>query len=286
MHPNLTNLFFHTGDIAFLTKHGKEKLVAPILEPFLGAKIRHADGFDTDSLGTFTRDVKRIDSQLETARVKARKGMEITRLSMGLGSEGSFAMDPYHGFIPWNTEMPVFLDDVHGIELVGIAEGPARVLQRTGRSVEEIVNAAIDFGFPENHVIVRPDTMDDSTIVKDIATVEQLRDAARYCLEASKSGIACLENDLRAYACPTRQEPIRLAAINLLLKAHSLCPACKTPGYWVSRSKRGLPCVHCRLPTDVPESQVYECHKCGYSSEIKRMDLEFADQGSCEFCNP
>ena len=44
---------------AFLTQHGKESLVAPILEPFLGCKISQIEGYDTDQLGTFSGEVKR-----------------------------------------------------------------------------------------------------------------------------------------------------------------------------------------------------------------------------------
>lgn len=89
MYPNSTNFFFRSGSTAFLTKHRKESLVAPILEPFLGVRLLHVDGFDTDALGTFTRDVKRVDSQLDTARKKARIGMDLGGTRMGIGSEGS-----------------------------------------------------------------------------------------------------------------------------------------------------------------------------------------------------
>ena len=46
---------------AFLTQHGKEKVVAPTLEAMLGSKVSHVTGYDTDLLGTFTRDIPRID---------------------------------------------------------------------------------------------------------------------------------------------------------------------------------------------------------------------------------
>jgi len=44
----------YTGKaVAFLTQHGKEALVAPLLEPALGCTIVRAEGYDTDLLGTF-----------------------------------------------------------------------------------------------------------------------------------------------------------------------------------------------------------------------------------------
>jgi len=53
----------------------KERVIAPVLEPALGCQIELVDGFDTDQLGTFTRDIPRDGTQLEAARKKARIGM-------------------------------------------------------------------------------------------------------------------------------------------------------------------------------------------------------------------
>ena len=41
--------------IALLTQHGKERVIAPRIEPALGCVVEHVTGFDTDTLGTFTR---------------------------------------------------------------------------------------------------------------------------------------------------------------------------------------------------------------------------------------
>ena len=68
-------------------------------------------GYDTDQLGTFTRDIPRPGSQLEAARRKARMGMSLSGLPVGLASEGSFAPDPFTGMFTWNVEMLVLIDD-------------------------------------------------------------------------------------------------------------------------------------------------------------------------------
>ena len=83
-------------------------------------------GFDTDLLGTFTRETARGGSQLDAARRKARKGMELSGLDAGLASEGSFGPDPFAEMVPWNVELIAWLDDRMGIEVVGMAQGPAR----------------------------------------------------------------------------------------------------------------------------------------------------------------
>ena len=113
-------------EVAFLTQHGKEQVVAPILESQLGCIVEHVTGFDTDQLGTFTRNVPRPGTQLEAARLKARKGIALSGLSVGVASEGSFGPDPFSGMLSWNAEMLVWIDDQLGLEVVGIAQGAAR----------------------------------------------------------------------------------------------------------------------------------------------------------------
>ena len=78
-------------------------------------------GFDTDLLGTFTRETARGGSQLDAARRKARKGMELSGLDAGLASEGSFGPDPFAEMVPWNVALIAWLDDRMGIEVVGMA---------------------------------------------------------------------------------------------------------------------------------------------------------------------
>ena len=66
--------------VAFLTQHGKQDLVRAPLEAALGCQIVHTEGYDTDQLGTFTREVDRLGSQLEAARIKAKIGMALTQV--------------------------------------------------------------------------------------------------------------------------------------------------------------------------------------------------------------
>jgi len=116
--------------IAFLTQHGKEALLGPLFSEKLDCTLLYATGFDTDQLGTLTRDVRRPGTQLAAARFKANKGMELTGLSIGIGSEGAFGADPIGGIMPWNTEVIVWVDATLGIEILGIAQGPGGGLQR------------------------------------------------------------------------------------------------------------------------------------------------------------
>ena len=128
--------------IAFLTQHGKEALLGPLFSEKLACTLVRATGFDTDQLGTFTRDVPRPGTQLAAARFKANKGMELTGLSIGIGSEGAFGADPVGGIMPWNTEVIVWVDATLGIEILGIAQGPSGGLQRFVNSSSAVSPAA------------------------------------------------------------------------------------------------------------------------------------------------
>ncbi len=64
--------------LALLTLHGKERVIARVLEPGLGCSIELVTSFATYQLGTFTRVIPRSGTQREAARRKARKGMELS----------------------------------------------------------------------------------------------------------------------------------------------------------------------------------------------------------------
>ncbi len=286
MFTHSTHLYYRKSDIAFLTKHGKEGLLSPILEPFLGVKIKKIDAFDTDLLGTFARDVKRLGSQIETARKKALLAIEKSGLKYGLGSEGSLSGDPYYGMAPWDHEVLVFVDSTHNHEIIGVGSRSAKILQKSVDSLEELLTLAKAFSFPDQHIIMRPDKEDDERIFKDIETYDKLARCYHDCIALSVTGKVFVESDLRAYACPSRQEVIKLAGINLLMKMHSLCPECNTPGYWPIASNPGLPCEYCHTPTGMTLSIKHGCHKCGYEKTIARPDSDYADPSYCPQCNP
>ena len=88
------------GRIALPTLHVKERVLATVLEPGLGGVLQRIDDFDTDTLGSFTRETPRAGTQIEAARKKARIGMARTGLRCGLGSKDAFGADPFAGLIP------------------------------------------------------------------------------------------------------------------------------------------------------------------------------------------
>lgn len=272
--------------VALLTQHGKQKVLGPALELALGCRLELVTGYDTDQLGTFSRDVPRDGTQLEAARHKARIGMQLSGLELGLASEGSFGPDPFAGMVSWNVELLIFIDDIRAIEVVGFAQGNARSAQLLAGHWAEAQSFALQTGFPEHHLVLRPESETDPRILKGIDSWEKLVVAFTMALEQSASGRVFLETDVRAHANPTRMETIRHAAEDLAKKLCSLCPACYTPGFGMVERVPGLRCADCDAPTRETSSEVHGCLTCSHRETRERIDRQYADPSYCDYCNP
>lgn len=276
---------YNSQKVAFLTQHGKEQFVAPLLEPFLDCQIVQVAGYDTDQLGTFSGEIKRIENQIETARNKARIGMRLANVPFGMASEGAFVADPFSGLMPWNIEVVLWVDDEDQFEVIGIAQGPARSLHRSLRKIADLENFAQEAGFPAHHLILRPQSDQDTRMVKGIANWDQLRKAFIDCHALSDNGLVHAENDHRAFCSPTRQEMIVRATHDLMKKFESTCPACALPGFAATGQKSGLMCRACGNTTKAPMSYIMHCNACHHSEE-KKSTQQWADPSQCDFCNP
>jgi len=272
--------------VALLTQHGKERAVAPVLDTALGCRVERIGGYDTDQLGTFTRDIRRAGTQLEAARRKARIGMELAGLPIGLASEGSFGPDPMVGMFPWNVEVLIFIDNEQGLEIVGLAQGKANhahLLTGEWAAAEAFARQA---EFPTHRLVVRPEGENDLRIRKGIASWADLEAAFAWAQTQSADRLVFLETDPRAHANPTRMEMIRLAAEDLLKKLLSPCPDCGAPGFWLVERVGGLPCADCGAPTHETCAEVHGCVKCSHRLTRERTELRYADPGRCDYCNP
>lgn len=272
--------------IALLTQHGKERVIAPVLEPALQCQVVLVQGYDTDQLGTFTREIPRLGTQLEAARRKARIGMELSGLPVGLASEGSFGPDPHTGLFPWNVELLVLIDDRSGLELVGMAQGPARsshLLTHDWAALEAFARKA---GFPEQQLVLRPQDEHGTPVHKGLADWAKLRECFDHCLTLATNSQVFAEADLRAHANPTRMQQIGLAAQDLLRRLQSACPACGQPGWATVAREPGLPCADCGSPTQMYQAEVWACPSCQHRAVVPRTDRLSADPQHCGHCNP
>lgn len=238
------------GRIALPTLHVKERVLATVLEPGLGGVLQRIDDFDTDTLGSFTRETPRAGTQIEAARKKARIGMARTDLRRGLGSKGAFGADPFAGLIPRNVEIVVLIDDMIGVELVGIAQGPAVHAHQTVSDWPTAAAFAREAHFSEHHLVVRADDQHDPAYEKDIDAWEALEaEFLPAYAGAFEHWPGFLESDLRVHANPTRMAMIGRAAEDRSARYRSRYLRCASPRFSVVERQGGLPCSACGAPT-------------------------------------
>jgi hypothetical protein len=271
---------------SLLTQHGKESVICPQLFDSNGLEVVHVSGYDTDNLGTFTRDIPRYGSQLDAARKKARVGMELSGLKLGIASEGAFDNDPHTGMFSWNYELVILIDDHRDIEIVGFFGGLAQSASRQVSSWDE-VNAFLSVArFNTHQLVIRPDDENHPESRKGVKDLETLKMTYEWAKRISKNGNVFIENDLRAHTNPTRMANILKATEDLSRKMNSLCPECELPGFWVTERKKGLPCSSCEEPTNLPIAYIWSCVKCECKKEIPIPNQTKADPMKCDYCNP
>lgn len=279
------NIYFNRT-ASLLTKHGKELVLNQALQPSTGLQIQHTDAYDTDLLGTFTQETPRYGSQLDAARKKAQIGMELVGTDLGLANEGAFVADPYTGMLSWNQELVILIDQALQLEMTGFYSGPAQNAHAYVNRWEELEKFAHTALFPSHHLVIKPTDEYHPQSVKNISNIEQLKSAFEWASTHSSKGVVYVENDLRAFANPTRMEGIRQAAIDLAKKMNSLCPECKTPGYWIKDIQRGLPCNACGMPTNQEIAKIWGCLKCEHQDSEGMKVIRFANPALCSHCNP
>jgi hypothetical protein len=277
---------FDNRAASLLTKHGKDAVISPLFLKELGCQVIQTDAYDTDLLGTFTQDIPRYGSQLDAARKKAQLGMDLLHLDLGLANEGAFVNDPYAGLTPWNNELLILIDAKNGIEITGFSGAPAQNDHAYISHWEELEKFAESALFPSHYLVIKPTHEYHPKSQKGIKDISSLKEAFEWAKGLSSKGVIYVENDLRAFANPSRMENIQQAAIDLIRKMKSLCPKCQTPGYWVKDIKRGLPCNACGMPTDQEIAKVWGCIKCNHEETAGLKVLKFADPSRCNRCNP
>lgn len=272
------------------TMHHKEKAIAPILEQELGIKILVPPNFNTDVFGTFTREVKRPDVQIATARLKAEKALEVTGEKLAIASEGSFAPHPFLPYIYANREVVILLDKQNDLEIIGEEFSvDTNFNHQLIENIPEAYNFAQKVGFPEHGLIIYYEelTNNNPQIIKGITTEEQLLEAINLVFHNSQIVKVYIETDMRALYNPTRMKNIEKATVNLIKKINNCCPQCTAPGFEITQRIQGLPCEICHTPTTLTLAVIYQCKKCSFIQKQLFPDaIEFANPSQCMYCNP
>lgn len=272
------------------TMHGKQAAIAPSLKSTPGLELVVPDGLDTDSLGTFAGEIKRPGDMMETAIAKARLGMQLSGLPLGIASEGSFGPHPQVPFLAAGVELLVLIDDERGLV---ISEqqlfADTNHAHASGRSPAGVAGFLDSVGFPGHAVIVRPDMPGgcDAPIMKGIRDRDELEHAMSRCSACSQNGLALVQTDMRAHMNPGRMQAIATLAGSFAGRISALCPACDSPGFGRSQSIAGLPCSWCGEPSTMVRWIIESCPACNHQLRLPRPDgLANADPMHCLSCNP
>lgn len=271
--------------IAIATMHGKEAVLVPPLQHALAMTPVLAAGLDTDAFGTFVGDIPRTGTALETARRKARAGMQHCGLDVGLASEGSFGPHPSVPLLPLAVELVLLLDDATGLEVM--AEDVSTETNFASVEVRELA-AAREFaervGFPSHQLVATVAGAPEATVrgIGEMARLESV--LAPLLLE---HGVVRLQTDMRADRNPTRMRAIGRAAARLVERLLCRCSACDWPGFGPVDLVRGLPCMACGEPSELVRAVLHGCARCDHRRELPRVDGRTeCDPGECQWCNP
>jgi predicted Zn-ribbon and HTH transcriptional regulator len=271
------------------TMHNKEKVISPLLKEHLGINLIVPQGLNTDVFGTFTREIKRPDTQIITARLKAKKALEMDDEKIAIASEGSFAPHPLIPYIYANREIIIFLDQENDLEIIGeVFSMETNFNHQTISSLEEAEEFAHKVGFPEHGLVISFNNISTgkTQFIKGITSKENLINSVETAIK-NTNGKFHIETDMRAMYNPTRMKNIAFATQDLINKINSLCPQCHTPGFMINQKIPGLPCELCHQPTSLIKAVIFQCQKCGFTQQqLFPNNQEFADPSLCEYCNP
>ena len=96
--------------------HQKELAISPVLSKELNIRLVTVP-WNTDTLGTFSGEIKREKSVRDTLRAKAQKTREVCQANLIIVSEGSFGPHPQIPFANSNHEMLLLKDFSRNIEI-------------------------------------------------------------------------------------------------------------------------------------------------------------------------
>lgn len=284
---NITLLDYFSGKQAVLaTMHGKERVIGPLLEK-IGLKVEVSNRINTDQFGTFSGEIDRPASQLETLRIKAEKCLEThPEHSLALASEGAFNSHPASPFTVIHTELVILKDRLSGLEVIGShVSMDFNMRSKVVRSLEELDDFLNEVSFPEYGVILKTKYEGKWQVAKDF----EKRDEVWQAFEKihTMAGEMTVESDLRAHRNPQRMKIIGEATLDLIKKLESRCPECDFPGFSVTSVIRGLPCEDCGATTRGFLKEIFSCACCRWTQErFFPQGRESAPAGTCDFCNP
>lgn len=277
---------FKGRTLVIATKHGKEEVIAPVLQNELGVKTMVPTNFDTDKFGTFTGEVERKLDPLSVARQKCLAAMEATGCSLAVASEGSFGPHPHLFFAGCDDEILLLMDKNNALDIyIRHLSLHTNFARRQITNEQQLIELAGQAKFPSHKLILKATIDEDVTYIKGISNFDNL--LAKYRQFANMGCVVEVETDMRAMNNPSRMLVIAQAAKLLTDKVKSCCPQCATPGFGITDVEQGLPCEFCTQPTTSVIANILTCKKCNYTyRELYPKGIVVEDPQYCQQCNP
>jgi hypothetical protein len=277
---------FRNRKLIVATMHSKEKVIAPLLEKAFGVSCFVHEGFDTDTLGTFTGEIERELDPISTARQKCLMAMEASNCDLGIASEGSFGSHPSMFFLSADDEFLILIDKKNNLEItVRELSVDTNFNGSEINNQQELMEFAALIKFPSHGLILRRSKTDNRDVIKGITNLQDLKKA--FCVLIGKCSPVFAETDMRAMYNPSRMNVIKNATKKLIEKIHSCCPECNMPGFGVVDVKKGLECSLCGSQTNSTLSYSYACQHCPFiKEEMYPHKKTTEDPMYCDYCNP
>jgi hypothetical protein len=284
-----TGLGYRGQVAAIATMHGKQRAVAPELRRLTGLDLIGTTTVDTDALGTFTGEVRRLGTMLDAARAKARLAIEATGHRIGLGSEGRFGPHPTYPFMAGASELLVLIDIERDLEVKEFRRSLRTNYAQVTVSFGDDLTAFLRQVQFNSHALcaqpIAPRGFDD--ISRGINDRSELEAVIRRLARQSTTGRVLLSTDMRAHVNPTRMHMIGRLARRLGVRVTRLCPDCGAPGFGLIDIECGLPCSSCEAPTQLMRAEIHGCARCRHRMRKRQRPASArAEPSYCQGCNP
>lgn len=263
--------------------HHKHEVIAPLLLKAFGLNTIVPEHLNTDVLGTFSGEIERTLSPIQTALKKCNMAMEICNCDIAIATEGSFGPHPSMPFIAAHHELIVLYDKKNELIITeNIVSLNTNYSGKTIKNTSELISFLEACEFPTHAVIISDSSEKKTSIKKGIKNKLELVEYFNYL--QNKNHAVYIETDMRAMMNPKRMSVIQDVCIKLIDKMNSICPSCGIPGFGITERKSGLPCELCNFPTRGISEVISSCEQCNHkTSQI--IDTP-ADAGICDHCNP
>ena len=277
---------FEGRSLFIATNHHKEAVIQPILERELNVNCFSIPLFNTDQFGTFSGEIERSQSPVDTLKAKCQLGFDVTACDLVIATEGSFGAHPDLPFCAAHDELILLMDFKNNVSFSArILTTETNFQGKKIRSEEELIAFVESIDFPNQAIILRNKEQSMLYLKKGINDWDELLTAFRVCMRRHDN--VFVETDMRAMHNPLRMKQIEQLTLKLMAQLKVLCPSCEMPGYGVTSVLPGLPCWICETPTSSVLTHVLTCTACQHQEEVYFPNGRQTEEPTfCPACNP